>query len=136
MTQSLNELPSPCYITLFNCVYYKRLSCKHLISFLGRVVTTRSKHERGETRVYRICTCPSCNKRFVTKLHITNKENITSKISTETVKTILESITLQTTSCDGELEEGIRGALKPLIQDEALYEKVMQRIRAVYEARI
>jgi hypothetical protein len=52
------------------------------------------------------------------------------------IENILESITVKTLSYDDELEDSIQGTLKPLIQDEKLYEAVMQRLRDVFEARI
>lgn len=86
------------------------------------------------TGVYKICTCPYCQKRYAAKFFVNVDSNIT--VETKKLKLILENVTVESIKLNGELEESIQGSLKPIIHDEKLYEDIMKRIHTVFEAHI
>jgi hypothetical protein len=86
------------------------------------------------TGVYKICTCPYCQKRYAAKFFVNIPKNIT--VESEKLNDVLENVTVKTIALDGELEESIQGSLKPIIKDEKLYVEVMQRVHEVFEARL
>lgn len=86
------------------------------------------------TEVYKICTCPYCQKRYAAKFIVNIPKNI--PIEMGKLKYILENVTVKSITFDGELEESIQGSLKSIIKDEKLYVDVMQRVHEAFDARI
>lgn len=84
------------------------------------------------TGSYKICTCPYCQKRYAAKFYVNSPSNIT--VETEKLKSVLENVTVKSIALNGELEESIQDALKPLIQNEQMYIEIMKKIHSVYEA--
>lgn len=86
--------------------------------------------------MFSICICPRCKNPFVVKISIDCLEKLTFETEDEAKKYILENVVIKTATMDDVLLKNIRTTLKNTLQNEELYNRVINNLQSVFEARI